>query len=137
MEPAVTAARRFGTLVLHVPADPEWLSIARLNASAVADGLDLSDDQLQEFKLAVAEAMIVLLRRGPSSEQIEISFTASPSSIDVEMRLPGTTPAVTLDGEADDLSLYVIRSIVDEVHVSVHPDRTAVIHMHKVVVPQA
>jgi len=137
MESAVTTARRFGTLVLEVPADPQWLSLARLNAAAVADGLDLPDDQLQEFKLAVAEAMIVLLRRGPSAERISISFTANADSIDVEMRLPGTSPAVTFDGEADDLSLFVIRSIVDEVHVSVNGERTAVIHMHKAVTPNA
>ena len=49
------------TVVLEIPAKAEYVLAARLTASAVAQRFSLSIDDLEDIKMAVGEALVLLI----------------------------------------------------------------------------
>jgi len=49
---------------LHIPAEPEWVGVARLTAAGIASRLEFSIEDLEDLKLAVAEACNCCIQNG-------------------------------------------------------------------------
>src|SRR5579885_782455 len=71
---------------LRIPAEAEWAAVARLTVAAVASRLDFSLDEIDDVKLAVAEACTHAIQRSSGNQPIELIFEARPDAIVVTVR---------------------------------------------------
>lgn len=120
---------------LTLPARVEYISVARLLISGVANRLGLTYDEIEDIKLAVAEACTnaalhayhgdeegkICIQCKISADRIVIVVTDSGSSFDLS-RITELSP---IDKMADieditegGLGLYLIHTLMDEVEIS-------------------
>ncbi|HXF34608.1 MAG TPA: ATP-binding protein [Candidatus Acidoferrales bacterium] len=112
---------------LRIPPEAEWAAVARLTVAAIASRLDFSLDDIDDVKLAVAEACTHAIQRATGEHPIELVFEARADSIVVTVRDSST--AAHLESVEDDvdenhiggLGLFIIRSLMDEVDFRVDP----------------
>ncbi|MBV8726415.1 MAG: ATP-binding protein, partial [Candidatus Eremiobacteraeota bacterium] len=53
-----------GTVELRIPSKAEWVAVARLAVAAVANRLQFSIEEIEDVKLAVAEACTNCIQHG-------------------------------------------------------------------------
>ena len=119
-----------GTVELRIPSKAEWVAVARLAVAAVANRLQFSIEEIEDVKLAVAEACTNCIQHG-GTDQIEITCETEPHALTVRVRDygRGTKPKATGPKAVDDeprvggLGVFLIRSLMDEVEYDVHPER--------------
>src|SRR5579875_3872280 len=113
---------------LRIPAEAEWAAVARLTVAAVASRLDFSLDEIDDVKLAVAEAC---------THAIQLIFEARPDAIVVTVRDSSTASHLeSVEEEGDEnhiggLGLFIIRSLMDEVDFRVDTRRGGELTMLK------
>jgi serine/threonine-protein kinase RsbW len=120
-----------GDLVeLRIPCKAEWAAVARLAVSAVASRLRFTIEEIEDVKLAVAEAITNAIQNAGGAEQIEIVCNSEADSLRMHVRNVGpkarhekVTPARFDDLPIDGLGIFLIRSLMDEVEYDVHPER--------------
>jgi serine/threonine-protein kinase RsbW len=89
-----------GEILLTLPAQPRMVRVARLTASAVASFADLTVDDIDDLKIAVDEACVVLLEHGGGGP-VELAFSFEPGSVQVRGRTAGSDA----DLESDEVRL--------------------------------
>ncbi len=118
-----------GTVQLRIPSKPEWVAVARLAVAAVANRLRFSIEEIEDVKLAVAEACTNCIQHAVGSEQIEVTCEIEPTGLTVRVRDHGrgTTPdnigsRRIAEPRVGGLGVFLIRSLMDTVEYDVHPD---------------
>ncbi len=112
-----------GTVELRIPAQAEWVAVARLTVSAVASRLPFSVEDIEDLKLALTEACANCIQAAAGSDEtdaIEIVFEALADEIHVTVRDHRRARTETLSSRARDerteeLGIYIIRSLMDVV----------------------
>ena len=125
-----------GTIELKIPASSEWVRVARLTVAATASRLNFGFDDIEDIKLAVAEAINNAIQHAPIPKGGE-----APPQVTIRVGVVGDGLQITISDEGhlthalnvldskprrgDDnlpdggLGLLLIRSLMDEVsHVS-------------------
>ena len=118
------------TIDLKIPPRPEYISVARLTAAAVAARRAFTYDQIEDLKVAVSEACNVIIgsRRG-SGDPIALHFIGAADALDIrietlgsgagsgaafpDLRSPGRRNETTADTRA--LGVFLMQCLVDEV----------------------
>ena len=95
-------------IVLSVPADPNVSRIARLTASAIASLAGCTMDDLLNVKIAVSEAIIVLVEHGDDN-LIELTFDAAPG------RFGLTARSEIAEFDPEHASLALCRVVLEDV----------------------
>jgi anti-sigma regulatory factor (Ser/Thr protein kinase) len=96
-----TTVRMIGDEVrLVLPAQPEYGRIARITASSLALRLAFTFPQIEDLRLAVDEAIILLLRPQDDEGTITITFQVSPDRLVVDAEASGRHVEPVLDDEA-------------------------------------
>lgn len=115
---------------LRIPCKAEWAAVARLAVSAVASRLRFTIEEIEDVKLAVAEAITNAIQNAGGAEQIEIVCRSEPDALRMHVRNVGpaahhkkTAPPRFDDLPIDGLGIFLIRSLMDEVEYDVHPER--------------
>lgn len=124
---------------LRIPSRPEWVALARLAAATVANRLRFSIEELEDVKLAVAEACTAVIQHEPHGEFIQITCEALADSLRVRVRDSGRhgTPApeggrMNFDeARIAGLGIFLIRTLMDEVSYDVHPQHGTDLFMVK------
>lgn len=102
------------TILVSLPARPEYLRILRTVTAAVAVRADFTVDEIEDLKIAVDETASQLLRAGPAST-ISLQLRVRGSSLEVvataEPRLPGPWPPPDHDRS---LTWQVLQALTDE-----------------------
>ncbi len=102
---------------LTVPAQPEYLVLARLALSAVCRLTPLAPDEIVDLKLAVTEAATGVLTEAAAPEEqedrIAFAFVLEEDRLTLEVR-GALHPVVSI--EEHDLSRAIIDATVDEAH---------------------
>ena len=119
--PAHESAR--GIVRLEIPARAEWVAVARLAVAAVASRLPFSVDDIEDIKLAVAEACTNAIQHGPSLGTIDIVCEAGTAELVLTVRDRGHGPplgAVEEErigdaGRTEELGVFLIRALMDNV----------------------
>lgn len=109
---AADADRR--TVLLTVPANPDYLGFARLALAAVCRLTPLAADEIIDLKLAVTEAASGALGQegGPAgSDRIAFAFRLAEERLEVEVR---GAVAPVLSAEEQELGRAVVEATVDE-----------------------
>jgi len=119
-----------GTVELRIPSKAEWVAVARLAVAAVANRLHFSIEEIEDVKLAVAEACTNCIQHASGSDQIEITCETQVHGLTVRVRDHGvgTTPDEIQSRRISEprvggLGVFLIRSLMDTVEYDVHPER--------------
>jgi serine/threonine-protein kinase RsbW len=124
VNPAVAGAQTDDTVELKIPARAEWVAVARLAVAAVASRLRFSVDEIEDIKLAVAEACTNCIQHGSDKDRIEITSEISQDEVRVSVRDRGVghkLESVEKDvgfaegRRTEELGVFLIRALMDEV----------------------
>ena len=124
MNPAVTSVPTDDTVELKIPARAEWVAVARLAVAAVASRLRFSVDEIEDIKLAVAEACTNCIQHGSDGDRIEITSEITADEVRVSVRdrsvghklESGDNDAGFAEGRrTEELGVFLIRALMDEV----------------------
>lgn len=97
---------------LQIPARPDYLLAVRLAVSAVAERVGFDIEDIEDLKVASAEACILLLAAG--AQLIDIGLTVDCGlALDFEM----TGAASEASAESDGMSQYLLDALVDECEI--------------------
>lgn len=129
-QPVMHTSRSMGVVELRIPSKAEWVAVARLAVAAVANRLNFSIEDIEDVKLAVAEACTNCIQHASGSEQIEITCETEPEGLTVRVRDygQGTRPDQiaarrVAEPRVGGLGVFLIRSLMDSVEYDVHPER--------------
>jgi serine/threonine-protein kinase RsbW len=115
---------------LRIPCRPEWVALARLAAAAVANRLKFSIEEIEDVKLAVAEACTAVIQHENHGEFIELTCETLSNALrlrvhDAGRHLPQAENGRSMDfdeARVAGLGVFLIRTLMDEVSYDVHPD---------------
>jgi serine/threonine-protein kinase RsbW len=117
-----------GTVELKIPGRAEWVAVARLAVAAVASRLRFSVDEIEDIKLAIAEACTNSIQASGSDDAgvIEIVCDAIDTELRVTVRDHSPSPhgeSVEPNGSVTDtrteaLGVFLIRALMDGVDYS-------------------
>ncbi|MFA5675734.1 MAG: ATP-binding protein [Christensenellales bacterium] len=97
---------------LSVPAKPDYILAVRLVVSAVAERVGFDIEDIEDLKVASAEACTMLLAAEP--ESIELCVTVN-NGLFLKFVAAGKAAGVAADREANgELSQYLLDALVDE-----------------------
>jgi serine/threonine-protein kinase RsbW len=110
---------------LRIPAVPEWVGVARLAAAGIASRLHFSIEDIEDLKLAVAEACNCCIQN-PGSGDVRIACELTSDRISIVVERTGTgrsVPPATPpdDDDLGDLGVFLIRALMDDVAYASDP----------------
>jgi len=129
-----------GTVELKIPGRAEWVAVARLAGAAVASRLRFSVDEIEDIKLAIAEACTNSIQAagGVDAGTIEIVCDAAEDELRVSVRdsstgphLEPTEPGGLVEGRTEALGVFLIRALMDTVDYTTDPRRGTELVMTK------
>jgi serine/threonine-protein kinase RsbW len=121
-----------GIVELKIPARAEWVAVARLAVAAVASRLRFSVDEIEDIKLAIAEACTNTIQGagGQDAGVIEIVCDAREDELRVTVRdqnsgihLEAVKPGGLDEGRTEELGVFLIRALMDSVDYTSDPRR--------------
>ena len=129
-----------GTVELKIPGRAEWVAVARLAVAAVASRLRFSVDEIEDIKLAIAEACTNSIQAagGTDAGTIEIVCDALEDELRVTVR--DHSPVIHLEpvqangfteGRTEELGVFLIRALMDSVDYTSDPRRGTELVMTK------
>ena len=110
------------TVELRIPRKAEWVAVARLAVAAVANRLAFSVEDIEDLKLAIAEACTNCIRQGNDGTPIDIVCETEPDLLRLIVRdhcfdnAPQRPRAVGEPvSDAGGLGIFIIESLMDQV----------------------
>ncbi len=123
---------------LRIPSRAEWVALARLAVATVASRLHFSIDEIEDVKLAVAEACTNAIQHAQGSPFIDIRCETLPEGLRINVRDfgQGTRPEHIVSRNLEEarvggLGVFLIRSLMDEVSYDVHAESGTDLSMFK------
>jgi hypothetical protein len=104
---------------LVLPAEPDYGRIARVAASSLALRLGLTFAEIEDLRIAVDEAVILLLRPEGSVGEITLDFTVEVDELVIDASSSDGADAPALDAGALRRFEEIVRDTVDEHTVDV------------------
>jgi len=113
---------------LRIPCRAEWVALARLAVAAVANRLRFSIEDIEDVKLAVAEACTAVIQHANHGEAIALTCETSLDALRIRVRDAGRhvgdrARSIDLDeARIAGLGVFLIRTLMDEVTYDVDPE---------------
>jgi len=128
MNPAVESAAP-ELVELRIPSQAGWVALARLAAATVANRLRFTIEEIEDVKLAVAEACTAVIQHEGHGEFIQLTCEALGDALRIRVHDSGRHGAAAADGQRMNfeeariagLGIFLIRTLMDEVSYDVHP----------------
>lgn len=113
---------------LRIPSRPEWVALARLAAATVANRIPFSIEEIEDVRLAVAEACTAVIQHEGHGEFIQLTCEALGDSLRIRVHDSGRHAAHSErrlmnfeEARIAGLGIFLIRTLMDEVSYDVHP----------------
>jgi serine/threonine-protein kinase RsbW len=107
---------------LKIPNKPNFVSIARLTVSSLANDIGFDIDDIEDLKVAVGEAINNAILHGSQSNFLEIDFNVNKEEIRIEILDQGMGFDSNLykkpnldDYKGNGLGIFIMESLMDEV----------------------
>ncbi len=97
---------------LSVPATPEYLRLARITGSGLASRLGFTYDEVEDLRLALDELCFALVGADGRMGTLEVRYTVTDKTIEVEGTLLGSGSAVA--PSLSDLGDQILAALVDD-----------------------
>jgi serine/threonine-protein kinase RsbW len=136
MTQAISSNDVANVVELRIPGKAEWVAVARLAVSAVASRLAFSIEEIEDIRLAVAEACTDAIQRVTGDGQIDLYCRSEEKGLSVRVRRGGPVTKIEpieADESVGGLGIFLVRALMDEVEYSVHPERGTDLTMVKYV----
>jgi serine/threonine-protein kinase RsbW len=111
------------TVELRIPASSEYLVLARTAAAALGARLDFPLDRLEDLRLAVDEAVSLLLPDAVADGSVVLRMTPYDDGSGLEVEVSAATDRGRAPGPGT-FAWTVLTALVDEVSASVGEDGT-------------
>ncbi len=120
-----TTIRNGETVVLELPCQPEFISLARLSVSALANMVGFSVEDIEDLKVALSEACTNAMQYGCEKEDhYTTSFELFNDGISIVVSDSGETwdceavsqPSLKGD-QVGGFGLYIIRTLMDDMDI--------------------
>jgi len=125
---AVSEKQGLATVDLRIPRLAEWVAVARLTIAAVANRLSCSVEDIEDLKLAVAEACTSCIQQPTKNDQIAITceMDARQLRLIVQEHSDERDDAPRVietgsEGAEGELGIFLIRSLMDYVEYTIDP----------------
>ncbi|MCT4594648.1 MAG: ATP-binding protein [Anaeromicrobium sp.] len=128
---------------ISVPSKAEYVNVVRLTTSAVASRMGFNIEEIEDIKVAVAEACTNAIKYGNCAceenlENFNIKYCVEYDKMIVEIQDNGKgfciqdieEPDLTSPKEGG-LGIFIIRSLMDEVDIMSAPEKGTIIKMIK------
>lgn len=107
-------------ILIQVPAKPEYFLVIRLSTSAIATRAGFDVDQIEDIKVAVAEAAVILINQHQKPDNLHLTFEFEEKNyikiiISTIYSFPYSAPT-RIDGQ-NELSFFIIKSLMDKVDI--------------------
>ena len=121
---------------LRLPCKAEWVAVARLAIAGVASRLAYTVEDVEDLKLAVAEACTNRIRHADGAETIVIAAAVGADDICISVRDEGSSKSIAsvptvAEAREDRLGIVLIQSLMDSADYHVDPDGGVVLVMRK------
>ncbi|MCL2399735.1 MAG: ATP-binding protein [Defluviitaleaceae bacterium] len=121
---------------LSFPVNPAYVSSARLTVSSIANRVRFDIDEIEDIKTAVQEACIYIIKRSANvpKSNFEICFTPGDKEMHIEIVAEdnlGNLVNELQEGFNDEMSLMMIKALVDEFAITKPSNDKISIVMHK------
>jgi serine/threonine-protein kinase RsbW len=122
---------------LRIPSKAEWVGVARLAVAGIASRLQFSIEDIEDLKLAVAEACTNCIQHASGGESVAITCQIFPDKIKVTVEDKGIASAGDLapkrlgEPTVGGLGVFLIRSLMDDVEYELNPDAGTKLTMTK------
>ncbi len=138
-EPLILAKTSGGSVVeLRIPSKAEWVGVARLAVAGIASRLQFSIEDIEDLKLAVAEACTNCIQHASAGESVAIICQIFTEKIVVTVEdTGGGANAVDLapkrlgEPKVGGLGVFLIRSLMDDVEYELNPESGTKLTMTK------
>jgi len=116
----VTEAKSLGTVELRIPSKAEWVAVARLTVAAIANRLPFTVEDIEDLKLAIAEACTYVIQASSGADTIDIICDTGPADLTIRVRdrgaiHPEAAPRRPAGGSVEGLGIFLIQALMDEV----------------------
>ncbi len=125
---------------MSLPSKPEYVSVARLTASFVANQMGFDIETIEDIKLAVGEACNNAILHSGSDETYKLEFIKQSDNLTIEIVDHGKGFSIEKykKPEAEELQenglgLFIIKSLMDTVEIETSEGQGTKIIMSKIV----
>ena len=106
---------------LVVPAKPEYILVTRLTASSVATRAGFDIDTIEDIKIAVAEAAILVMDQVKNAEEIILHFYLSENDLSIDVQAKWAENCKDMikvsDVEHRKMSMFILEAMMDKVEL--------------------
>lgn len=104
---------------LTIPAKAEYVSVVRLTSSALASRIGFDIEEIEDIKVAIAEACTMIIKNG-EKQNIDIKFEIMEDRLIISIQAKqfvcrGRDDEVSDISDNRSLSILIIESLMDEV----------------------
>lgn len=111
-------------VTISLPSKGEFVSVARLTASAIANGMGFNIEDVEDIKVAVGEACNNAVQHSLSNDRVDLIFTMSETCFVVEIEDSGygfnvetyESPDL-MNHKGNGLGLFIMKSLMDDVQI--------------------
>lgn len=123
------------TIKLNLPCKPEYVMVARMAISAVANKMEFDIEEIDDIKVAVGEACNnAILHGGGEDKTYEVRMILGESYLQIEVQDKGEGFNIE-DCESPDLcnpkvgglGIFIIKTLMDNVDVSSNEEGTTIV----------
>lgn len=115
---------------LSLPVNAAYVSAARLTASSVANRMGFDIDEIEDIKAAVSEACTYTIKKLSvnNDENFSIVFYLKPDVLEISIE---TKAELEMETQEEEMSLIMIKALMDEMEVDCQDDGFISIKMIK------
>ncbi len=112
---------------ISVPSKPEYVNVVRLTASAIACRMGFNIEQIEDIKVAIAEACTNAIKHGIKNreENFKIQFLVDEEKLEIDVEDEGHGFSCNEIEEPDlenpkegGLGIFIIKSLMDDVQIN-------------------
>ena len=127
-----------GSIELRLPSKAEWVGVARLAVAGVASRLNFSIEEIEDLKLAVAEACTNCIQHAKGGDEVRIACDLFTNKLVVTIEDRGKgfdgrgiAPRALGEPKVGGLGVFLIRTLMDDVSYEVNPESGTKLTMTK------
>lgn len=102
---------------ISIPNKPEFVSVVRLTTSAIANRIGFNIEEIDDIKVAIAEACTIMLENKSEENNIDIEYILESNKITIVVR--NNKSEINLEQlDEKGLGLFIIKSLMDKVEIN-------------------
>ncbi len=103
------------TVSILIPLKAEYVSIARLTASGIANHIGFDYDTIEDIKVALSEVLGKMIEKSPSDDRVTIDFAFLKDGLSINFKRSDFNFSDLFDNDDNSFAMAIISTLMDEV----------------------